>query len=89
MLDRFEAAVEILGLGQGLVRYLKTPARQVVVAVPIRLDDGSLEVYTGYRVIHNNNRGPAKGGIRYSPDVTLSEVTALAAWMTWKRIGTR
>lgn len=84
MLGRFDAAVEILGLDSGLVRYLKIPARQVVVAVPIRLDDGSLEVYTGYRVVHNNNRGPAKGGIRYSPNVTLSEITALAAWMTWK-----
>jgi glutamate dehydrogenase (NAD(P)+) len=84
MLERFDAAVEILGLEEGIVEYLKTPARQVVVAVPIRLDDGSVEVYTGYRVIHNNNRGPAKGGVRYAPNVTLGEVTALAAWMTWK-----
>jgi glutamate dehydrogenase (NAD(P)+) len=84
MLKRFDAAVEILELEPGIVRYLKTPARQLIVAVPIQLDDGSLEVYTGYRVIHNRSRGPGKGGIRYAPDVTLSEVTALAAWMTWK-----
>jgi glutamate dehydrogenase (NAD(P)+) len=84
MFDRFEAAVEILGLDTGTVRYLKTPQRQAVVSVPIRLDDGSIEVYVGYRVIHNRQRGPAKGGIRYHPDVTLEEITALAAWMTWK-----
>jgi glutamate dehydrogenase (NAD(P)+) len=84
MLDRFEAAVEILGLDEGMVCYLKTPQRQVVVSVPIRLDDGTLEVYTGYRVIHNRQRGPAKGGIRFHPAVTLEEITALAAWMTWK-----
>lgn len=84
MLERFDNAVEILELGRGMVQYLKTPARQVVVSVPISLDDGSMEVYTGYRVIHNRNRGPGKGGIRYHPDVTLGEVTALAAWMTWK-----
>jgi glutamate dehydrogenase (NAD(P)+) len=84
MFDRFDAAVATLQLEPGIVRYLKTPQRQVVVSVPIRLEDGSLEVYTGYRVIHNRNRGPAKGGIRYHPGVTLEEVTALAAWMTWK-----
>jgi glutamate dehydrogenase (NAD(P)+) len=84
MLKRFDAAVEILELEPGIVRYLKTPARQLIIAVPIQLDDGALEVYTGYRVIHNRSRGPGKGGIRYAPDVTLSEVTALAAWMTWK-----
>jgi glutamate dehydrogenase (NAD(P)+) len=84
MYERFDSAAEILGLDTGMVRYLKTPARQVVVAVPIRMDDGSIEMYTGYRVIYNNNRGPAKGGIRYHPEVTLGEVTALAAWMTWK-----
>jgi glutamate dehydrogenase/leucine dehydrogenase len=55
-----------------------------VVAVSIRLEDGGMEAYTGYRVIHNHNPGLTKGGIRYSPDITLSEVTALAAWMTWK-----
>lgn len=84
MLERFHAAVKILGFDSSLVQYLRVPARQVVVSVPIRLDDGNLEVYTGYRVIHNHNRGPAKGGIRYSPDLKLEEVTALAAWMTWK-----
>jgi glutamate dehydrogenase (NAD(P)+) len=84
MTDRFESAVEVMGLDPGYVRYLKAPQRQVVVSVPIRFDDGSLEVYTGYRVIHNRQRGPAKGGIRFHPAVTLEEVTALAAWMTWK-----
>jgi len=84
MLDRFDAAAEILQLEPGIVRYLKTPQRQIVVSVPIRLEDGSVEMYTGYRVIHNRSRGPAKGGIRFHPDVTLEEVTALAAWMTWK-----
>jgi glutamate dehydrogenase (NAD(P)+) len=84
MLDRFGSAVEILELGPGMIPYLNRPQRQVVVSVPIRLDDGTLEVYTGFRVIHNRQRGPAKGGIRYHPDVTLEEVTALAAWMTWK-----
>lgn len=84
MHDRFDAAVEILGVGPDIVRYLKTPARQVVVSIPIHLDDGSVEVYTGYRVIHNRQRGPAKGGVRYHPDVSLEEVTALATWMTWK-----
>ena len=84
MLDRVDAAANILGLKPGIVRYLKTPHRQVVLSVPIRLDDGSVEVYAGYRVIHNRNRGPAKGGIRYHPGVDLEEVTALAAWMTWK-----
>jgi glutamate dehydrogenase (NAD(P)+) len=83
-MDRFDTAAEVLGLDTGMVRYLKTPQRQVSVSVPIRLDDGSLEVYTAYRVIHNRQRGPAKGGIRYHPGVTLEEVTALAAWMTWK-----
>ncbi len=83
MFDRFDAAV-VLGLEPGMVRYLKTPQRQVAVSVPIRLDDGTLEVYAGYRVIHNRNRGPTKGGIRFHPGVTLEEVTALAAWMAWK-----
>jgi len=84
MKARFASAVNLLGLDEGTVRYLESPARQVVVSVPIRLDDGSVEIYTGYRVVHNHNRGPGKGGIRYSPSVTLEEVTALAAWMTWK-----
>ncbi len=72
MLDRFEAAVEILGLGSGVVQYLKIPAKQVVVAVPRSLDDGSVEVYTGYRVIHNNNRGPAEGEVSEMPPTSRS-----------------
>lgn len=84
MLDRFDTAASVLDLDKDLVRYLKSPQRQVTVSVPIRLDDGTLEVYKGYRVIHNRQRGPAKGGIRFHPELTLDEVTALAAWMTWK-----
>lgn len=84
MMNRFTSAVQVLGLEEGVVRYLKTPQRQVTVSIPVRLEDGSVKVYTGYRVVHNRQRGPAKGGIRFHPAVTLKEVTALAAWMTWK-----
>ena len=81
---RFDVAAEILGLEPGLYEYLKTPVRQVIVSIPIQMDDGTIEVFEGYRVIHNDVMGPSKGGIRYAPDVTLDEIKALAAWMTWK-----
>jgi glutamate dehydrogenase (NAD(P)+) len=81
---RFEEAAERLGLDDGMRKILRTPARELTVSIPVQLDDGRLEVFTGYRVQHSIARGPAKGGIRYAPDVTLDEVRALAAWMTWK-----
>jgi glutamate dehydrogenase (NAD(P)+) len=84
MMKRFDKAAEILKLERGVYDFLKTPALQVIVSIPIQMDDGRIEVFEGYRVIHNYALGPAKGGIRYAPDVTLDEVKALAAWMTWK-----
>jgi glutamate dehydrogenase (NAD(P)+) len=84
MMRRFDRAAEILGLEEGVYEYLKTPAKQVIVSIPIQMDDGRIEIFEGYRVIHNDILGPSKGGIRYAPDVTLDEVRALAAWMTWK-----
>lgn len=84
MMKRFDKAAEILQLEPGVYEFLKTPALQVIVSIPIQMDDGRIEVFEGYRVIHNYALGPAKGGIRYAPDVTLDEVKALAAWMTWK-----
>ncbi|MBI4874200.1 MAG: Glu/Leu/Phe/Val dehydrogenase [Acidobacteria bacterium] len=81
---RFNQAAEALGLDDGMRKILRTPAREIAVAIPVQLDDGRLQVFTGYRVQHSLARGPAKGGIRYAPDVTLDEVRALAAWMTWK-----
>ncbi len=83
-MKRFDRAAHLLNLESGLYEYLKTPARQVIVSIPIALDSGEIVVYEGYRVIHNDILGPGKGGIRYAPDVTLDEVKALAAWMTWK-----
>jgi glutamate dehydrogenase (NAD(P)+) len=84
MMARFDVAAMLLDLDPGIYQYLKTPQKQIIVAIPIQRDDGSIEVFEGYRVIHNDVRGPSKGGIRYSPHVSLSEVKALAAWMTWK-----
>jgi glutamate dehydrogenase (NAD(P)+) len=81
---RFDLAANKLGLDQGLYRILRTPDRELTVAIPVYMDDGSLQVFTGYRVQHSLARGPAKGGIRYDPNVTIDEVRALAAWMTWK-----
>ncbi len=81
---RFDEAAELLGLDEGLQKVLKTAALELTVNIPVQLDDGRLEVFTGYRVQHSVVRGPAKGGIRFAPDVTLDEVRALAAWMTWK-----
>lgn len=84
MMKRFDVAAEILELEAGLYNYLKTPSKQVIVSIPIQMDDGRIEIFEGCRVIHNDILGPSKGGIRYAPDVTLDEVKALAAWMTWK-----
>lgn len=81
---RFDRAAELLGLDDGLRKLLKTPGMEVTVNIPVQMDDGRLEVFTGYRVQHSLARGPAKGGIRFAPDVTLDEVRALASWMTWK-----
>jgi glutamate dehydrogenase (NAD(P)+) len=77
-------AVRIIGLDEGMHASLSHARREVTVSVPLRRDDGSVTVLTGHRVQHNLTRGPAKGGVRYSPDVTLDEVRALAMWMTWK-----
>jgi glutamate dehydrogenase (NAD(P)+) len=84
MMQRFDRAAEILNLEPGIYHYLKTPVKSVIVSIPIQMDDGSIEVFDGYRVVHNDILGPSKGGIRYAPDVNLDEVKALAAWMTWK-----
>jgi glutamate dehydrogenase (NAD(P)+) len=84
MLQEFDSAARILNLEPGIWRVLTQPKRQITVACPVQMDSGEIEVFTGYRVQYNISLGPAKGGIRYHPDVTLDEVTALAAWMTWK-----
>jgi glutamate dehydrogenase (NAD(P)+) len=81
---RFNLAAEKLKLDEGLWRVLRQPNREIIVHIPVNMDNGQLEVFTGYRVQHSIARGPAKGGVRYSPDVTLDEVRALASWMTWK-----
>jgi glutamate dehydrogenase (NAD(P)+) len=81
---QLSAAVDLLGLDDGLHAMLATPRRELTVSVPLRTDDGSTMLFTGYRVQHNFSRGPAKGGLRYSPSVSLDEVRALAMWMTWK-----
>ncbi len=81
---RFDEAAERLGVDEGLRKVLRTPALELTVNIPVQLDDGRLEVFTGFRVQHSIARGPAKGGIRFAPDVTLDEVRALASWMTWK-----
>jgi glutamate dehydrogenase (NAD(P)+) len=81
---RFDLAANRLGLDNGLCKVLRMPSKEITVHIPVQLDDGRLEVFTGYRVQHSVARGPGKGGIRFSPDVTLDEVRALAAWMTWK-----
>src|ERR1700735_320103 len=81
---RFDEAAARLGLDEGMQKILRSPSREIIVHIPIALDDGRLEVFTGYRVQHSVARGPGKGGIRYAPDVTHDEVRALAAWMTWK-----
>jgi len=84
MLTEFEEAAKILNLEPGIWRILTNPKRQITVSCPVLMDNGEIVVFTGYRVQYNITLGPAKGGIRYHPNVTLDEVTALAAWMTWK-----
>jgi len=84
MLQEFDGAARLLGLDPGIWKILTNPKRQIIVSCPIQMDNGEIEVFTGYRVQYNITLGPAKGGIRYHPDVSLDEVTALAAWMTWK-----
>ena len=84
MLHEFDGAARLLGLDPGLWKILTHPKRQIIVSCPVLMDNGQIEVFTGYRVQYNITLGPAKGGIRYHPDVTLDEVTTLAAWMTWK-----
>jgi glutamate dehydrogenase (NAD(P)+) len=81
---RFEEAARRLTLEEGLYKYMKYPDKEITVYLPVTMDNGRLEVFIGYRVLHSIIRGPGKGGIRYAPDVTLDEVRALAAWMTWK-----
>jgi glutamate dehydrogenase (NAD(P)+) len=82
--QQFDLAAERLNLDPGLRRVLREPRRELVVHFPVKMDDGSVQVFTGYRVQHNLGRGPAKGGIRYHQDVSIDEVKALAMWMTWK-----
>jgi glutamate dehydrogenase (NAD(P)+) len=82
--QQFDLAAERLNLDSGLRRVLREPRRELIVHFPVKMDDGSVQVFTGYRVQHNLGRGPAKGGIRYHQDVSLEEVKALAMWMTWK-----
>jgi glutamate dehydrogenase (NAD(P)+) len=84
MLQEFEGAARILKLDPGIWKILTTPKRQIIVSCPVQMDNGTIEVFTGYRVQYNITLGPAKGGIRYHPGVTLDEVAALAGWMTWK-----
>jgi glutamate dehydrogenase (NAD(P)+) len=84
MAARFDVAAQKLNLDPGLTKYLRTPNRELVVHIPVLLDNGKLEVFDGYRVQHNIARGPCKGGIRYAPNVTLDEIRGLAAEMTWK-----
>ncbi|MGA2886444.1 MAG: Glu/Leu/Phe/Val dehydrogenase [Terracidiphilus sp.] len=81
---RFNFAARKLNLEDGLWKMLRTPSREVIVHFPVAMDDGKIEMFTGFRVQHSIARGPCKGGIRYSPDVSLDEVRALASWMTWK-----
>jgi glutamate dehydrogenase (NAD(P)+) len=83
-LEQFDRAADILKLDPGLREILRRPKRQLIVSIPVKMDNGKIRVFEGYRVQHNIARGPAKGGIRYHPQVTLDEVKALASWMTWK-----
>jgi glutamate dehydrogenase (NAD(P)+) len=81
---RFDFAAQKLNLEEGLWKILRYPNREIIVHIPVAMDNGTMEVFTGFRVQHSIARGPAKGGVRYAPDVTLDEVRALASWMTWK-----
>ena len=84
MMQRFDEAAARLNLDPNIYKILRWPNREITLYIPVLMDDGNYQVFTAYRVQHNFARGPAKGGVRYSPDVTLDEVRALAAWMTWK-----
>jgi glutamate dehydrogenase (NAD(P)+) len=84
MMSRFDVAAQKLSLDPGLYKVLREPVRETKVSIPISMDDGRIEVFIGYRVLHNIARGPGKGGVRFDKNVTLDEVRALAAWMTWK-----
>lgn len=84
MIRRFDVAAKIMNLDEDTYNILKTPYRQYLVSLPIKMDSGKVQVFEGYRIVHNTSRGPSKGGIRYSMEVNLDEVKALAAWMTWK-----
>ena len=84
MMSRFDRAAELLDLEPGIYKILRHPEKQLIVSLPVMHDNGEVEVYTGYRVLYNTSRGPGKGGIRFDLNVTLEEVKALAAWMTWK-----
>ena len=84
MMSRFDRAAQLLDLEPGLYKVLRHAEKEITVSVPVLMDNGEVEVYTGYRVLYNTSRGPAKGGIRFDMNVTLDEVKALAAWMTWK-----
>jgi glutamate dehydrogenase (NAD(P)+) len=84
MMERFDRAAKLLDLSPDLYAVMRVPNRELKVYIPVRMDSGRIQIFEGYRVQHNFARGPAKGGIRYAPDVTIEEVRALAAWMTWK-----
>jgi glutamate dehydrogenase (NAD(P)+) len=84
MMERFDRAAQLLNLEPDLYAVMRVPNRELKVYIPVRMDSGRIQIFEGYRVQHNFARGPAKGGIRYAPDVTIDEVRALAAWMTWK-----
>jgi glutamate dehydrogenase (NAD(P)+) len=83
-LRQLDDAARLMELDQNILEVLRVPRRTLEVAVPTRMDDGSVRVFKGYRVHHNTSRGPSKGGIRYHPNVSMDEVKALAMWMTWK-----
>src|SRR5215218_9143144 len=84
MMSRFDRAAQLLDLDPGIYQVLRHPEKQITVSIPVMMDNGEVEVFTGYRVLYNTSRGPAKGGIRFDMQVNLDEVKALAAWMTWK-----
>src|SRR5688500_9753617 len=84
MMSRFDRAAELLDLEPGLYKVLRHAEKQIIVSVPVLRDNGEIDVYTGYRVLYNTSRGPAKGGIRFDMNVSLDEVLALGGWMSWK-----
>jgi len=84
MMQRFDHAAELLALDPGIYKILRNPEKQIITSIPVAMDNGEVEVFQGYRVLYNTSRGPAKGGIGFDMGVSLDEVTALAAWMTWK-----